>query len=161
MCQELLESNINKGKVKPIEVLLIEDDLLDTRIVKEFLKQSKDTTFNVTHVELLLEGKKEIANKEFDVVILDLGLPDCTGLSTFTKLRENSPELPIIILTGSTKERTLFRQHMDRIEEFHVKGSVDSDSLIKTIHEVIKCSQTRKRLQTHFVDSTIKQKKEK
>ena len=137
----------------PFEVLLIEDDPVDARIVKEFLKESNAGKFNITHVKLLREGEGEIAKKEFDVVILDLALPDCIGLSTFTKLRENSPQLPIIILTGSTMDRTSFRQCKEGAEGYYVKGHLDSDSLIKTIQDVIKCSQARKRLQAHFVSS--------
>ena len=122
---------------KPIEILLIEDNPGDARIVKEFLKESDVGEFNVTHVKLLSDGKKEIANKEFDVAILDLSLPDSHGFNTFRELRTKAPTIPIIVLTGSVLEREELRQCLSSSQKYLVKNYVNSVTLVTTIFEAI------------------------
>ena len=135
MNEELLA--IKKFITRPVEVLLIEDDPVDARIVKEFLKESEDTRFNVTCRSRLSEGVTAISQMEFDVVILDLALPDSLGFNTFRELRAKVPTIPIIVLTGSSFQRDELRKLLDNTQNYLVKGYIDSISLVSTIFEAI------------------------
>ncbi len=87
-----------------IRVLVIEDDPGDGRLVKEMLGAAGGALFQVEHAGRLDAGLEILAQNEVDVVLLDLGLPDSTGLATFDKLHEEAPGVPIVVLSHGTGE---------------------------------------------------------
>ena len=140
---------IKEFTTKPIGILLIEDNPGDARIVKEFLKESGDTRFNVTCRSNLSEGMAAIAQIEFDVVLLDLALPDSLGFNTFRELRAKAPTIPIIVLTGSSFQRDELRKLLDSTQNYLVKGYIDSVSLVSTIFEAIELLLTDSKTRYH------------
>ena len=83
-----------------IQVLLVEDGPTDALIVREELTPGLGIHFNVTHVERLAEAFTRLKEQAFEVVLLDLSLPDSDGFETFTRLREEAADVPIIVLSG-------------------------------------------------------------
>ena len=73
---------------KEIDVLLVEDDPDDAFLTSSALGSSPDIYFRITHVCTLSEGLQRVAESKFDVVLLDLSLPDSTGLDTVTRFIE-------------------------------------------------------------------------
>lgn len=92
-----------------IELLLVEDNPGDARFVQELLKETEEVSFRIRHVGTLEDAVRAVQEHLFDAVLLDLSLPDNTGLSTFSKLKNVQPELPIIILTGLDDEEVAKR----------------------------------------------------
>src|SRR5262245_28375148 len=86
---------------RPIEVLNFEDDPSDSLLVERALRKLFLMQFRVTTVPRLAEGLDRLRDKPFDVALLDLSLPDASGLDTFERLRNKVPELPLIVLTGN------------------------------------------------------------
>ena len=84
----------------PINALLIEDDPRDARLFVERLRHFAPGVFNVTQARTLDAAIKEAAHTEFNVAVLDLTLPDSSGLDTFRRFREDQPGLPVIVLSG-------------------------------------------------------------
>lgn len=146
-----------------INVLLIEDDKDDAKFIKELLYSSNNLNFDITHVDRLSNGLAKLVEKKIDVTLLDLALPDCIGLSTFSKVKITAPHVPIIILTGCTFKRPLFRQSVESSDNFLVKGEFDSELLTKAISSAIEKEKTHIRLRSHFVKQTnlISKKPEK
>src|SRR5688500_10229433 len=85
---------------KTFRVLLIEDSLSDARLVQDVLNRSLAPSFIRTQVARLDDGLQKLLQGTFDLVVLDLALPDSHGLETSYTVRDHAPEVPIVILTG-------------------------------------------------------------
>ena len=92
---------VDRRESKRLRVLLVEDDPGDAQLVVFALTQHRAPGFQVTHVSSLTEALRELtALPPFDVVLLDLNLPDSSGLSTVSHLQEVAANVPIVIMTG-------------------------------------------------------------
>ena len=85
---------------KLIEILLIEDNPGDARLIKEYLTAVKNITFNLQTCEKLALGIDIVESEYIDVVLLDLKFPDSEGLNTFQRMFAAAPHVPIIVLSG-------------------------------------------------------------
>ena len=82
-------------------ILLVEDD---ERISEPLLRVLGTEGYEVVHAPTGNEGLEAIASRKPDLVLLDLTLPDIDGLDVCRKVREDRPELPIIMLTARAEE---------------------------------------------------------
>jgi len=69
--------------IEPIRVLLIEDNAGDYEIILQMLEVSEKAKFKLTHTPRLVSGLKLLESKKFDIILLDLGLPDSVGFESF------------------------------------------------------------------------------
>ena len=83
-----------------IRVLLVEDEAGDAHLVKMKLGQTQSGRFDVTWVQSLNEAQHCLAASPFDVLLLDLSLPDSEGLATVRSAREMAMDIPIVVLSG-------------------------------------------------------------
>jgi len=119
---------------KELKILLVEDNEGDVRIIKELMKEQTLITFGITFAVSLAEAKDILSKRNFDIILLDLGLPDSTGLETFIRLKELYPKLnAIIILTGLNDTEIGLNAVNQGAQDYIIKGQIDSDKLIKTI----------------------------
>lgn len=126
---------------KPIKVLLIEDNPGDARLIREALAEARGATFDVLCAERLEEGLQRLGEGEFDVVLLDLSLPDSRGLDTVSKTHAQVPEVPIIVMTGSKGESLGVKAVQSGAQDYLVKGEVDSNVLVRSIRYAIERQQ--------------------
>jgi PAS domain S-box-containing protein len=82
-------------------VLLVEDGVLEARLVERLLEHAGPGLFCVTHVTTLTKALLVLRQPDIDVVLLDLNLPDSTGLQTLRSILARSTRLPIVVLTGA------------------------------------------------------------
>ena len=75
----------------PIEVLLIEDDPGDVLLIREWLQVSRTADYRLEHADRLSAAQKSLKEGHFDVVLVDLGLPDSQGLDTVRRVRAQAP----------------------------------------------------------------------
>src|ERR1700743_3210857 len=88
-----------------INILLVEDNTADSTLVRIFLKNIFPNTADIT-VANSLRNAMELAEKNaYNVIILDLSLPDSSGIETFRQLHAKIPSVPIIVLTGYENEK--------------------------------------------------------
>lgn len=118
-------------------VLLIEDNPGDARLIKEMLRFSNTTKFELTQVESIDKAFKTLENGSFDIILSDLGLPDSWGLDTFHKLHIHVPKVPIIVLTGLNDDVTGTKAVREGAQDYLIKGQVDGDILIRAIYYAI------------------------
>ena len=85
-------------------VLLIEDDPATARLLSRVLNQAAGVPFVVHWVDQLSEGLKGLAGGSFDVVLLDLMLPDSRGLASLTRVRAQSPLTPVVVVSAIEEE---------------------------------------------------------
>lgn len=85
---------------KSLRVLLVEDQPGDAMLVMIALRECVATRFQVTHVGTLADARRCLQQESMDVVLLDLSLPDSSGLDTVTKVLEVAPRMPVVVMTG-------------------------------------------------------------
>jgi signal transduction histidine kinase len=120
-----------------IRVLLIEDNPGDARLIREVLVQDAAEAYTVHHAETLADGLAALAARAFDVALLDLTLPDCTGMDTLRALCEAVPELPIVVLTGFA-DRALGLQALHiGAQDYLVKGETSGPMLQRVLRYAI------------------------
>jgi len=88
------------GSASTIRVLLVEDSPGDARLVMLALRESNAPSFRVTHAATLGEALAHLAADHFDVVLLDLSLPDSQGISTLSRAQAAAPRTAIVVMTG-------------------------------------------------------------
>lgn len=120
-----------------IKVLLVEDNPGDVRLVQEELSGGMDTFFDVVTASTLQDAISSIEKNIVDVILLDLGLPDSSGLDTFLKVREKAINIPVIILSGNKDESLATIAKSKGAEDYLMKGEIDSKYVRKFIFNAI------------------------
>jgi signal transduction histidine kinase len=119
---------------KELSLLLVEDNDGDVKIIKELLKDQTIMAFNITIAGDLADAMEKLSKSIFDIILLDLGLPDSHGYETFSKLIKYYPNAnAIIILTGLDDTEVGLNAIYEGAQDYLVKGSIDTDKLIKSI----------------------------
>jgi len=145
----LLENSTKYANpVKAIRILLIEDNPGDARLIREYLSEVKNITFNLQACEKLKDGIEILEIEYIDVVLLDLKLPDSEGLSSFDKIFSTAPHVPIIVLTGLNDETTAIKAVQMGAQDYLVKDKVESDLLIRSIRYAIERKRAEEEHQT-------------
>jgi PAS domain S-box-containing protein len=130
-----------------IKVLLVEDNPGDVLLLQEFLGDVTSAQFELTPVERLENALQVLAQQSFDLVLLDLSLPDSQGLETFVKIYGCAPLIPIIVLTGLDDETIAIRAMQEGAQDYLVKGQVDGNLLGRAIRYAIERKQVQETLQ--------------
>lgn len=109
----------------PVNVLLVEDNPGDARLTREMLADVRSAQFCVVQATTLADALVHVANdadNTLDVVLLDLSLPDATGLHGVLQLQSVTPRLPIVVLTGLDDEALSFDAVHAGAQDYLVKG---------------------------------------
>jgi two-component system, cell cycle response regulator len=117
----------------PVRMLLIEDNPGDARFMIEIVKEFPSSGFDIIVEQTLAEGIRRLEDEPFDIVLLDLGLPDSHGISTFLKLRDQELNVPILVLSGLTDEEVAIRAVKEGAQDYLVKGDLRPDLLYRAI----------------------------
>ncbi|ANM29278.1 hypothetical protein ABI59_06270 [Acidobacteria bacterium Mor1] len=121
-----------------IRVLMIEDSAFDAVLIEETLEAADAARFDLQHVESMAEAEVLAAgNPAFDLVLLDLTLPDSQGVETVDRVRELLPGLPIVVMTGYDCERVALQAVQAGAQDFLVKDQLGSRLLVRTIRHAM------------------------
>lgn len=118
---------------RPIMVLLIEDDPNHARALEAMLERVKEFDYILIHCYKLQDGLNELKTTRYDVVLLDLRLPDSEGISTFRSVHINAPEVPIVIFTALFNEEIALQTLKEGAQEYLFKGEFDGQDLSNAI----------------------------
>jgi two-component system, cell cycle sensor histidine kinase and response regulator CckA len=121
----------------PIKVLLVEDDPAAIDVLLANLAEVTTARFDLTPAQALSSAIEELERTRFDVVLLDLGLPDSKGLGTLAAVHKTAPRVPIVVLTGHSDEALAVRAAQTGAQDYLVKGLVDNQSLVRSIRYAI------------------------
>ncbi len=136
-----------------IRILLIEDDGGDARFIRQALADATRAypaapSFDLTRARRLASGLKRLAPGKFDVVLLDLSLPDSQGLDTFIKVHTQAPQTPVIVLSD-VEDRELALEAMQKgAQDCLVKGELSGSLLARAIRYVIERKRVEEAYQT-------------
>ncbi|MEG4057442.1 MULTISPECIES: ATP-binding protein [unclassified Microcoleus] len=125
-----------------IKILLVEDNPADADLLAELLEVSVGVEWELVSVEFLYEAIAQLCKQSFDVVLLDLSLPDSRGLETLTRLREVAPDVPMVVMTGLDDEAIALESVRLGAQDYIVKGQITTQLLVRTIRYAIERSQT-------------------
>lgn len=127
----------NKMDDQIIKILYVEDNIEDVLLIKEFIKEIKNVHYELTHAQQLNEALLEIENDNYDIIMLDLSLPDKQGLDIITRVCERAPDIPVVVMTGMDDETMAIKALQKGAEEYLVKGKVKSHSLSRILRYAI------------------------
>jgi signal transduction histidine kinase/CheY-like chemotaxis protein len=121
-------------------ILLVEDNPGDADLVRESLA-GELAKVEIHHVVSLAQAEERLALGSIDVVLLDLSLPDATGLHGVERLLRLAPEVPIVVLTGTLDDRLGARAVQAGAQDYLVKGQTGEGLLIRAMRYAIERQQ--------------------
>jgi PAS domain S-box-containing protein len=129
---------------------LIEDNPGDARLVSEALIDA-DSVDRFQMPELnwvaeLTEGLKQLQAEPVDVVLLDLSLPDSHGLPTVSRVKEQFPNVPVVVLTGLRDEFVAVEALHIGAQDYLVKSQIDGPMLLRSIRYALERVRTEQQL---------------
>lgn len=130
---------------RPVRILLVEDEPLYASLVRRKLDLYPGMAFHCTWAEYLKDGLDHLEQRAFDLVLLDLTLPDSGGLKTLRRVREAAPDIPIVILTGHESDQMAVEALQSGAQDYLVKGS-DGPIMVRAIRYAIERFRTRSEL---------------
>lgn len=116
-----------------INVLLIEDNRHHADLISSMLMHAQDVHIQLQHAERLSSAVERLAGEPFDVVLLDLGLPDSQGIETFIKVHDQYPNIPIIVQTALNDIQLALRAVQEGAQDYLVKGQFDDGLLVRAM----------------------------
>ena len=126
------------GVQPTIRVLLVEDNPGDARLIQELLKEAKGGEFETAVVPRLSDAMERLDHEKFQLILLDLSLPDSRGIDTFHKMAAHAPLVPLIVLSGLDDEALALQTVEEGAQDYLVKGQVDPRILERAIRYAMK-----------------------
>ncbi|MFQ4137571.1 response regulator [Nodosilinea sp. PGN35] len=129
-----LEYPLNPAAVR---VLLIEDDLAEARFLQEVLKGAPRCRFQLSHAKRLGEAIAWLSQTAFDVALLDLTLPDSSGLDSLDVLLYEAPSLPVVVLTNTNDDALAVAAVRHGAQDYLMKRSLQQEVLVRSLFYAI------------------------
>ncbi len=144
---------------QPLRILLFEDSATSALLVRVCLEDGLGVPFVLEVADCLAAGFELLADDHYDLLIVDLTLPESIGLDTFLRVHERASLLPIVILTGIGDRELAIEAVRLGAQDYVLKDKLDSDTLSRAVHFAIE----RHRLQrserelhaAHVVQSSL------
>ena len=139
-----------------LSVLLIEDNPGDARLIEEMFRDAGELSRRidpdgeseerpaVAHETRLSDGLAATERQPFDVILLDLNLPDSAGLETLATVDERVDDVPVVVLTGVSDQLTGIEAIERGAQDYLVKDEVTSPLLVRSIHHAIERNQQQR-----------------
>jgi len=132
-----------------LDLLIAEDNPGDARLLEEMLGDLPSVDHDSTVVRTRGEAVEAAGGpREFDLIFLDLGLPDSRGIETVSPVIEAAPDTPIVVLTGHQDVRTASEALGEGVQDYLVKDRVEPEDLVRAI---------RTALQRHRVEQDLRE----
>lgn len=140
---------MNTPKDRIIKILLFEDNPGDAGLIEEMLEEL-DEQYKLLNVETLEDGLDTLKNQHFDLILLDLGLPDSDGIETLLDVNNKTPKTPIIVLTGLNNEEMGTIAVKNGAQDYLIKKEIDGILLERSIRYAITRKKSEKKYLTLF-----------
>lgn len=119
--------------IELVRVLLIEDNSAQVRILQEMLSDCEPDQFTLVHVQRLQSALERLGQESFDVILLDLNLPDSQGLTSLEQLLHQCSEVPVVVLSNSSDPQLVRTAKEHGAQEFLVKRHMTSQRLAQVL----------------------------
>lgn len=138
-----------------LRVLLVEDNAGDARLLREYLAPSETVRFEIETVARLSEAMDATRARDFEIVLLDLSLPDGHGLDTYSTLVREAPDLPIVVLTGLDDDALALRAVQAGAQDYLVKGQVSESTLARSLLYAVERHRVQSQLKTLSIQDAL------
>ena len=134
-----------------LKILLIEDQAQDAELIEELLQEVPNhNKIALTWVQRLGEAIAVLQKENFNLILLDLSLPDSFGFDTLVRLQEFISNTPIVVLTNNSNEELALQSIQVGVQDYLIKGKIDSYLLNRSLNYAIERHRLAKSLQeTH------------
>ncbi|MGH2416511.1 MAG: response regulator, partial [Microcystaceae cyanobacterium] len=136
----------------PTSLLLVEDNPADAYLLREMLEEADEQQWQLAQAKSLRIALESLRDSRFDVILLDLSLPDSKGLNTVTQIREAAPDLPIVVLTGTDDRELALQAVAQGAQDYLVKGKITAEVLVRVIGYAIERGRILKQLQAEVLE---------
>ncbi|RYD79785.1 MAG: fused response regulator/phosphatase [Verrucomicrobiaceae bacterium] len=146
--------------VRTIRVLVVEDNPTDRLLVRTTLARSKTTRFEVTEVERVASAIEILLDRQFDVILVDLALPDSQGLETYHKIRKaaGSRSPAIIVVSGLSDEAVAIEAVKAGAQDYLLKSYQIGDLLPRSIRYAIERKHAQEEIEQYTWELRAKNK---
>ena len=121
-----------------IKLLLVDDDAVDCRLIDKALARFSGTVqFNIETASTLAEAIELLKSGNYNLILLDLSLPDSSGVDTVKGIHAANSNIPIVVLTGLPDEKMGLSTIEEGAEDYLVKGKFSDNELMRTIRYAI------------------------
>lgn len=141
--------------MQTLNVLLIEDNDEHATIITRYLRKAGDTVIHTTREDLLEAGLRRTQNEPYDVILLDLRLPDSDIDETLARATAEVKKIPIVVLSTLEDRDLAIRSVHQGAQDFLVKSDLTSDLLIRAILSAIERKQTELKLQEQMAHNLV------
>lgn len=143
---------------KIIKCLIIEDNKMSSDLLYQWLKKDKVISFDINIVSTLKDGVEKITNNKYDIIILDLVLPNGEGLYVFNNIHSIALTTPIIIV--SVYENMAIEAMKHGAQDYLIKSTFKPQDLIRSIKYAIERNNNKQLLlqntkQIELVNTTL------
>ena len=118
-------------------LLLIEDNPGDARLLREMINEQGERDTEFTHVQSMSEAEKYLKEWKFDIILLDLGLPDATGLEAVRRAHAGAPHTPLVVLTGLDDESIAGQALQEGAQDYLIKGQIEARGLFRALRYAV------------------------
>ncbi len=130
-----------------VRILLIENNPSDSRLIQELLAETNGIKFQLQWADKLARGLDMLIAETYEIVLLNLDLPDSLGLESLLLVRRHKPEVAVIILTGAEDESQGLQATLAGAQDYLVKGRLSSWLLTRAIRYAIERKRFESRLE--------------
>jgi signal transduction histidine kinase len=135
----------------PTQILLVEDNPADARLIEEYIDERPwpdidENTPTMEHVDRI-DSAAEACTERIDIVLLDLGLPDSSGLETLERMLDGGAAVPVVVLTGLDDERVGVDAVEQGAQDYLVKNDLTPRLLQQTLRYAIQRERQQRELQ--------------
>lgn len=130
-----------------LSVLYVEDNIADYKLLEARLKKDEDNFLNLSHALTLQEAQNKLFTYNCEVILLDLSLPDASGLEGVTFLKQHFSQIPIVVLTGNSDRNLGIKAIQQGAQDYLVKGEFTNEMLFKVCRYAIERSKIQQKLQ--------------
>ena len=123
---------------RPVKVLVIEEDQPEYAPWYQVVSTGVNTDqFEAERVATLSSALSLLEKEPFDIILLDLALPDSVGVATFSQICVRVPEVPIVVISALENKNHAMEVLREGAQDYLVKGEVDIKVLRRTLHYAI------------------------
>jgi PAS domain S-box-containing protein len=120
-----------------LKILLVEDSESDAALLQENIRLNNADALDIEVACSLQEAVARLRDDRIDAMLLDLTLPDSSGLETVHQINQTRPDMPIVVLTGVDDENTGVEALRTGAQDYLVKGKTDGRLITRAVRYAI------------------------